>query len=71
MNGGMQFASDVQDERYRDFYGHAKPGIRDWEVDGWYNRDWQPEPNEAYLNEWLARNCELVDKYQHQVVWFN
>lgn len=71
MNGGMQFESDVQDEQYRDFYGPAKPGPRNWEVEGWYNRDWEPRPDEAYLTDWLARNCELVDKYQPQLVWFD
>src|SRR5689334_2125084 len=71
MNGGMQFASDVQDEEYRDFYGPANPGPRNWEVEGWYNRDWHPKPDEAYLNDWLARNGELVDKYQPQLVWFD
>jgi alpha-L-fucosidase len=71
MNGGMQFDSDVQDEEYIDFYGPAQPGPRDWEVEGWYSRDWHPKPDEAYLNDWLARNCELVDKYQPQLVWFD
>jgi alpha-L-fucosidase len=71
MNGGMQFPSDVQDEAFREFYGPAKPGPRDWNVDGWYSRDWEPKPDEAYLNDWLARNCELVDKYKPQLVWFD
>jgi alpha-L-fucosidase len=73
MNGGMQFDSDVQDERYRDFYGPAKPSPRDWEIEAeaWHSRDWVPNPDEAYLNDWLARNCELIDKYQPQLVWFD
>lgn len=32
--GGMQFDSDVQGEQYRDFYSPAKPGSRNWEVEG-------------------------------------
>lgn len=71
MNGGMEFDSDVQDEQYRDFYGLAKPGPRMSDVEAWYSRDWEPRPDEAYLNDWLARNCELVDKYQPQLVWFD
>lgn len=70
MNGGMEFDSDVQDETYRDFYGQAKSGPRLW-ADGWYDRNWKPEPDEAYLQDWLARNCEIVDKYQPQLVWFD
>lgn len=70
MNGGMEFDSDVQDETYRDFYGQAKPGPRLW-ADGWYDRNWKPAPDEAHLQDWLARNCEIVDKYQPQLVWFD
>src|SRR5690606_36384205 len=71
MNGGKEFDSDVQNVDYEDFYGPAKPGPRNWEVEGWYSRDWEPKPDEAYLTDWLARNCELVDKYQPQLVWFD
>ena len=71
MNGGRDFDSDVQDEDYSDFYGPARPGPRNWEVGAWHSRDWEPKPDEAYLTDWLARNCELVDKYQPQIVWFD
>jgi len=71
MNGGMQFDSDVQDEKYREFYGPAQPGPRNWEVETWHSRDWEPKPDDAYLADWLARNCELVDKYHPQIVYFD
>ena len=29
------------------------------------------QPHEAFLDDWLARTCELVDKYQPQLVWFD
>lgn len=57
MDEGMKFDSDVQDPRYRDFYGPAEP------------RDTQPDAE--YLDDWLARCCELVDKYRPQLVWFD
>ena len=57
MNGGMQFESDVQDPAYADFYGPAKP-------EG-------TQPDAWYLDDWLIRTCELVDKYQPQLVWFD
>jgi alpha-L-fucosidase len=57
MDGGMQFDSDVQDGQYAGLYGPAQP------------RDSQP--NEEFLDDWLARTCELVDKYQPQIVWFD
>lgn len=57
MDGGMKFDSDVQDPRWRGLYGPAKP------------QDTQPD--EAFLEDWLARTCELVDKYRPQIVWFD
>ena len=28
-------------------------------------------PDVAYLNDWLARTTEIVDKYQPELVWFD
>nr|MDQ2888691.1 alpha-L-fucosidase [Chloroflexota bacterium] len=56
-NGGMKFDSDVQDARYAGLYGPAQP-------------DTLP-PNEEFLDDWLVRTCELVDKYQPQLLWFD
>ena len=56
-NGGMAFDSDVQDARYISLYGPAQPKTL--------------QPNEEFLDDWLVRTCELVDKYQPQVVWFD
>ena len=66
MNGGRQFPSDVQDPQYQDFYGPAMPTESEWS-----SKDWQPRPDAAYLDDWLARCCELVDKYQPQLFWFD
>lgn len=56
-DGGMQFDSDVQDPRYAELYGPAQAR--------------STQPHEAFLDDWLARTCELVDKYQPQLVWFD
>lgn len=56
-NGGREFPSDVQDPRYEGLYGPAQPK--------------ETPPDEAFLADWLARTCELVDKYQPQLVWFD
>jgi alpha-L-fucosidase len=71
MNGGMTFDSDVQDTEYADLYGPAMPGVTfgDWEA--WGSPDWQPRPHAKFLEDWLARNCELVNKYQPQLVYFD
>ncbi len=70
MNGGMTFPSDVQDPRYYDFYGPAMPGPLH-RTPEWHSLDWQPRPNAAFLDDWLARLVEIVDKYQPQLVWFD
>jgi alpha-L-fucosidase len=55
--GGMAFDSDVQDARYIGLYGPAQQKTL--------------QPNEEFLDDWLARTCELVDKYEPQLVWFD
>ena len=54
---GMKFDSDVRDPRYIDFYGPAQPETT--------------QPNEEFLEDWLNRLCELLDKYHPQIVWFD
>jgi alpha-L-fucosidase len=56
-NAGMAFDSDVKDPRYAGLYGPAKPD--------------KTQPDKAYLDDWLARTVELIDKYQPQLVWFD
>ncbi len=65
-NGGREFDSDVQDPAFADFYGPATPLPA-----GHSGRDAQPRPDAAFLEDWLARCCELVDKYQPQLFWFD
>jgi alpha-L-fucosidase len=67
MNGGREFPSDVQDPAYADFYGPAMPMLdKDFS-----QADQKPRPDGKHLDDWLARTCELVDKYQPQLVWFD
>ena len=54
---GRKFDSDVKADTWNDFYGPA--------------RTEQDIPDAAFLDNWLARTTELVDKYQPQVVWFD
>lgn len=55
--GGTKFDSDVQDPRFAGLYGPARP------------RDTQPDP--TFLNDWLARAGEIVDKYHPDLMWFD
>ena len=57
MSGGTKFDSDVKDPRYADFYGPAQADYSN--------------PDEEYARNWLARSCELVDKYKPQVMYFD
>lgn len=66
MNGGRAYDSDVNDPRYQDFYGPATPMEGDP-----HKLDARPYPDTAFLDDWLLRTCELVEKYQPQLVWFD
>jgi alpha-L-fucosidase len=57
MNGGRKFDSDVMDPAYADFYGPA--------------REENETPSPEYMNDWLLRCTELVDKYHPQLFWFD
>jgi alpha-L-fucosidase len=70
MNGGRDFPSDVQDPEFSDFYGPAMPSP----VAGspaWDSNDWTPRPDAAFLDDWFARCCELVDRFQPRVIYFD
>ena len=60
---GRKIESDVTDERYRGLYGPAR--------DRKESEDQKTPPDQRFLSDWLLRCCELVDKYQPQVVWFD
>jgi alpha-L-fucosidase len=55
--GGMQFDSDVKDPNNAAFYGPAQPQKK--------------QPDQAFLDDWLARSAEIVDKYQPELMWFD
>jgi alpha-L-fucosidase len=72
-DGGRKFPSDVQDPQNDAFYGpaaEASPNASHTSAQ-WANKDWRPRPDAKFLDDWLARCCELVDKYEPQVFWFD
>ena len=72
LNGGRRIDSDVNDEEFRDFYGPAVDS-HDF-LDGMYNSTESvdgEEPTEEWLEDWLVRLCEMVDKYQPLIVYFD
>jgi len=56
-NPGTTFDSDVNDPRYSGLYSPAQSD--------------QVQPNNAFLDNWLARAAEIVDKYHPEIVWFD
>ena len=68
MNGGRTFDSDVRDPKFAAFYGPANVRPTDMH-DGHHWRGGGPFP--GYLDDWLARDTELVEKYQPEVIFFD
>jgi alpha-L-fucosidase len=66
LNTGREFDSDVRDPQFAAFYGPAHAGVTDQN-----HERWSAHPDAAYLNDWLARTAELVQKYQPEIVWFD
>jgi alpha-L-fucosidase len=65
MNGGRSFDSDVNDSAYASFYG---PADKTNPFDTTVKRG--PISTE-YMNDWMLRDVELVEKYHPQLFWFD
>jgi alpha-L-fucosidase len=67
MNGGRAFPSDVQDPQYASLYGpaHVSPSGKEIPERGVLH------PDAAYLNDWLARAGEMVERYHPELVYFD
>jgi len=63
---GRKFESDMNDARYAGLYAPAQPRI-----EGHDQERRQGGPDETFLRDWLARTCEMVDKYRPQLVYFD
>ena len=60
---GAKFDSDVRDPRFSGLYGPAADRER--------SEKQETPPTREFLDDWLARTAELVDKYRPQLVWFD
>ena len=73
LNTGRTCESDVTDPRYADFYGPAcnSPGFGS-DVMHITTADITAEgASEAWLRDWLARTCELIDRLQPSILYFD
>ena len=60
---GMRFDSDVRDESHAALYGPA--------ANQRVAENQSEPPDQEFLDDWLLRSCEIVDKYQPSVVYFD
>ena len=72
---GRSFPSDVSDPKYAGLYGPAAPtGLPADDPDTWPDggqlQNWMP-PTKAFLDDWMVRTAELIDKYQPELIYFD
>lgn len=66
MGHGKEFDSDIKDPMKRgDFYWPAMPEQDHHDL---YSK---PEPTEEYLQDWLVRTCEIIDRYRPKILYFD
>ena len=72
LDGGRKQPSDVNDSRYAAFYGPAQIQLQDAPVPGGNDlpTDWT-YVSPAYAQDWVARNAEIVQKYQPEIIFFD
>ena len=63
MNMGRTFDSDVNDEKYRDFYGPAVycPEWDSHTIQKTTADTYSIGASKEWLEDWLVRTCELID----------
>ena len=67
MGHGKEFESDITDaEQEGDFYWPAMP-----EPESLQDLYSEPMPTEEFLQDWLVRCCEIVDRYRPKIVYFD
>lgn len=66
MGHGREFDSDITDkEKEGDFYWPAMPEADLHDI---YSK---PTPTKEYLEDWMIRTCELIDKYHLKELYFD
>lgn len=67
MGHGKEFESDIKDPMQRgDFYWPAMP-----EPEDLHDIFSKPEPTEEFLQDWLVRTCEIIDRYHPKILYFD
>ncbi len=67
LGNGRKFDSDINGEFKRgDFYWPSVP-----EPEDIHDFDLKPAPSEEFMQDWLCRVCEMVDKFLPEVIYFD
>lgn len=68
MGHGKEFESDIKEPLSRgDFYWPAMPDPEP-DLQALFG---DPEPTEEYLQDWLVRTCEIIDRYRPKILYFD
>lgn len=66
MSHGKEFDSDIKEPMERgDFYWPAMPEPNHFDLFS------EPVPTEEFIQDWLVRTCEIIDKYQPKILYFD
>lgn len=66
MGHGKEFESDITDaEKEGDFYYPAMKEANHYDLFS------EPTPTKEFLEDWLIRSCEIVDKYHPKIMYFD
>ncbi len=66
MGHGKEFDSDIKEPLCRgDFYWPSMPERDHHDLFS------EPAPSEEFMNDWLCRCCELVNKYRPKIIYFD
>ena len=66
MSAGKKFDSDIHEPLQRgDFYWPSMPEGDHFDL---FSR---PAPSEEFLQDWLVRTCEIIDRYEPRILYFD
>lgn len=73
MNLGRSVESDVNDPKFEDFYGPAvyRPEFCPEELEKTTETPSAIGPTEEWMQDWMVRTCEFIDRYQPKVLYFD
>ena len=66
MSHGKEFESDIKEPMERgDFYWPAMKEADQQDINS------EPTPTKEFLEDWLVRTCEIIDRYHPQILYFD